>query len=249
VWAASITVFLVTAFVVARIFWLKLPTRPTDFLANQKPIASEQASARANPPNFTHFVEDTSEIEQRAQAFDNQKRYSEAKSLHEQACSGGNGLACANIGVIFLGGHGVEKDYLRAARFFSKACDMGNGDGCSQLGFMYETGVFGIEQNFTKALKLFSKACGIGNADGCRGLGSIYGLGEGVQRDQLKEAKYDAKACDGGNAQECTDLSVLYDLGAGVIERDIPRAQEFARKACTIKKIPLSACSIPQIQQ
>jgi serine/threonine protein kinase len=249
VWAASIAVLLVTAFVVARIFWLKLPTKPTDFLADAKPVASEQAPARTNSPNFTHFVKDTSEIEQRAEAFDDQKRYSDAKSLYEQACSGGNGLACANIGVMFFDGHGVVKDYSRAEKFFSKACDAGNGGGCYELGFMYETGAFGVDKHFPKALTLYSKACGIGYVEGCEGLGSMYGLGEGVPRDQLKAARYDSKACDGGIARACSSLSDIYAFGAGGIEQDIPRAQELARKACTIKKIPSSACVMPENQQ
>jgi serine/threonine protein kinase len=105
------------------------------------------------------------------------------------------------------------------------------------------------QKRFAEALPLFDHACTVGNRDACVALGRIYEQALGVARDYPRAAALFSKACDAGIAPACSNLSDIYAFGAGGVKQDIPRAQELARKACAIKKIPTSACPVPAEQQ
>ena len=169
------------------------------------------------------------EIEQRAEALDNQEQYSDAMTLFQQACTAGSGVACTNIGVMYEDGHGVEEDFLRAADFYSQGCTRGNADGCNLLGFMYETGVFGVAQDYSQAMELYSRACNAGNPNGCEGLGSMYTLGEGVPIDEQKAEMLDLQACNKGSVGSCISVADHQQASGNVSE-----ARRLYQKACTM---------------
>jgi serine/threonine-protein kinase len=200
------------------------------------------SSIVAQPPSFDTIATDPAassthaamnpeiaQIEKRAEALDNQQRYAEAKTLYQQACSSGNGVACMNIGVMYEDGNGVGKDFLRAAGFYSMACAQGSTDGCNLLGFMYETGAFGVEKDYSRAMALYSRACSAGNANGCEGLGSVYSLGEGVPRDEKKAEMFDLQACNRGSVGSCVSVAEYYKNSGNISE-----AGRLYRKACSM---------------
>jgi len=135
-----------------------------------------------------------------------------------------------------------------AAPLFKQACSGGIAEGCWFLGIMYGTGQ-GVPKSEATAVALLSKACDAGMAIGCYDAALGYTSGKGIGKDYQRAALLYSKACDADIGPACSNLSDIYALGAGGIEPDIPRAQELARKACTVKKIPPSACSIPEIKQ
>ena len=51
-------------------------------------------------------------------------------SLYEQACKGGEMLACNNLGVRYHRGEGVVRDMDRAVGLYQQACDGGAMPGC-----------------------------------------------------------------------------------------------------------------------
>ena len=73
---------------------------------------------------------------------------------------------CYNLGLMYVNGNGVEKDFIKAAQLFKKACDGGNMHGCGFLGFMYEKGD-GVRQDIYMAKEYYGKACDLGDQDGC----------------------------------------------------------------------------------
>jgi TPR repeat protein len=80
-------------------------------------------------------------------------------------------------------------------------------------------------------------------------LGEIYEGRGGLPKNYPLALALFSKACDADFARGCSALSDIYAFGAFRVEQDIPRAQELAIKACTIDKIPASACVIPEKRQ
>jgi hypothetical protein len=138
--------------------------------------------------------------------------------------------------------------YKEAAPLFDQACDGGSAEGCWFLGIMYTTGQ-GVQRDSSKSRMLLSRACDAGLAIGCYDAALGYTSDKGVGKDYQRAALLYSKACDADIGPACSNLSDIYAFGAGGVEQNIPRAQELARKACTIKKIPTSACVIPEKQQ
>ena len=169
------------------------------------------------------------EIEQRAEALDNQQRYAEAMALYGQACSAGSGAACMNIGVLYEDGHGVAKNFLRAASLYSEACTKGSAEACNLLGFMCETGVFGVARDYPQAMALYSRSCNAGNPNGCEGLGTIYRFGEGVPKDERKAEMFDLEACNMGSAGSCVTAAESLEKGGSFSE-----ARRLYQKACSM---------------
>jgi len=76
-----------------------------------------------------------------------------ARALYVQACDGGNGLACRNIGKLYDQGKGVERSESEAAKFFDRACELNQSDGCYRLARAYEGGK-GVQKDEQRAARL-----------------------------------------------------------------------------------------------
>jgi TPR repeat protein len=147
-------------------------------------------------------------VEKQAIALYDQKRYAEASSLLDQACTGGSMEACKDLGNLFRDGNGVAKDASRAVDLFAKACDGEYIVGCNNLGSMYASGQ-GVTQNELKAATLFQKACDAGDEHGCCNLGYRYWVGSGVAQDRAKGKALLQKGCNMGDQWGCNRLKEL----------------------------------------
>ncbi len=92
--------------------------------------------------------------------------YFKAVELYQKACELDNGNGCANLGVMYKDGTGVEQDDFKAVEYYQKACGLDNGIGCAILGLMYENGK-GVRQSDTKALEYYGEACDLKTQLGC----------------------------------------------------------------------------------
>ncbi|GIT51096.1 MAG: hypothetical protein Ct9H300mP15_13090 [Gemmatimonadota bacterium] len=66
--------------------------------------------------------------------------FARVASLYEQACDGGEPLACNNLGVRYHRGGGVVRDMDRAVGLYQQACDGGAMPGCINLANRYRSG-------------------------------------------------------------------------------------------------------------
>lgn len=57
---------------------------------------------------------------------------SQAVSLYQRACEGGDMLGCENLGVMYQNGGGVPQDEVRARALFQQACAGGQPSACSR---------------------------------------------------------------------------------------------------------------------
>ena len=67
-----------------------------------------------------------------------------------------------NLGLKYLNGDGVPRDYAAAVRWFRKAADQGFPEAQTNLGFMYAKGL-GVPQDYTEAMKWCRKAADQGH--------------------------------------------------------------------------------------
>jgi len=133
-----------------------------------------------------------------------------AAEFFRRGCDGNDVLGCANLGVMYEYGRGVQKDEARAAMLYRRACDEGNAQGCTNLGVMYDRGSGGVTKDEARAVALYRRGCDGGHAHGCANLGIMYefGLG-GLTTNADRAAGLYRDACDRGNTSGCANLKRL----------------------------------------
>ena len=209
-----------------------LPKQPLRIEPAKPGVAGPQASATvpAEAPMPAIQASSPAEEEKKASVLYGQKRYLEAESLYDQACSGGLGSSCKQLGGMYEHGEGVALNYSRAVSLYSKGCIEGDKSSCDALIPMYVKGQV-TSQDASRADDAFSSACDAGNAHGCASLGFMYERAAGVARDYPRAAALYSKGCDGGDARGCLNLGVMYATGSGV-GADFAKAFSLLTKAC-----------------
>jgi TPR repeat protein len=124
---------------------------------NPKPA---KAGMSNKPTGLTTF--DATGTEQQAEALYKENRYSDARPLFEQACTGGEMRACSYLGYLCAKGLGGEHDLQKARVVYKKACEKGTLSSCASLGTIYQDA-----GNNEEAIKYFQKACNGGVAEAC----------------------------------------------------------------------------------
>lgn len=61
-----------------------------------------------------------------------------------------------NLGIFYLNGNGVEKDYLKARNYFELSSKLGNSNAYLNLGLLYSDGL-GVKQDYLKAKEYYEK--------------------------------------------------------------------------------------------
>lgn len=105
-----------------------------------------------------------------------------AAKWFQQAAEHGNRYGELNIGEMYVGGYGVNKDEDKGIAWLKKAAAQGSVDAELDLGTEYETGHAMIRDS-QKAAKWYLLAAQHGNPFAQRDIGMFYAKGEGVPRD------------------------------------------------------------------
>jgi TPR repeat protein len=134
-----------------------------------------------------------------------------------------------NLGLLYMNGQGLVKDYGKAREWFQKAADAGNALAMNNVGALYEKGQ-GVAQDYGKAREQYQKAADADNPLAMNNLGALYVNGQGVAQDYGKAREWFQKAADAGNALAMNNLGVLYLRGLGVAQ-DYGKASEWFQKA------------------
>ena len=184
----------------------------------------------------------TFRMERRAKVLFDQKGFSEARPLFEQACATGRWDSCDTLTVMYilgLGGllHGSSmagKPFSEAVPVFERRCANGQADACSHLGWMYKNGI-GVAENWSMFFSYSSKACDGGDGLACLNVGIEYEVGGsgGIKQDYSRAAVLYSRSCNAWDAIGCKCLGSLYHRGLGVT-RDDSRAEKLFFKACKL---------------
>jgi len=92
--------------------------------------------------------------------------------LYQDACDGGDMIACNVFGLMYEYGDGVPQDLARATSLYQRTCEGGLLVGCTNLGLMYEAGV-GVTQDLARARGLYQVACEGGELLACESRSAV----------------------------------------------------------------------------
>ncbi len=99
------------------------------------------------------------------------------------------------MGLHYLHGEGVEKNFDKAFTWLTKAADQNHTPAQYDLGVMYALGE-GVEKDYAMAEKLYRKAADKNYPEALYGLGVMYERGEGLKKDTGEAAKYYRQAAN-----------------------------------------------------
>ena len=136
-----------------------------------------------------------------------QKDYTTAMNLWLSEAES-NDQAMANLGIMYLKGDGVEKDYDKAREWFEKSSEHDNDSANFNLGLMYQTKL-GVEEDVFRAIEYYRKAVTKNHAQAAFRLALLL-LADRSNIEQVKEG-FDCmiKAARGGNAMANVQLTGL----------------------------------------
>lgn len=168
----------------------------------------------------------------------------DAAPPYEQACDGGNALACTNLGWMYQFGHGVRADAGEAVRLYRRGCEGSrctgpNNVGCVNLGRMLLEGT-GAPADPFQATRIFREVCDRGSkgddyaedvARACSLAGTAFLIGKGAVKDIQQALTLLEKGCAAGDPFGCYNLGTIYDNGDDV-KQDRARAVTYYQRAC-----------------
>lgn len=104
-----------------------------------------------------------------------------ARKYFENAAEKGNPVGQSGLGLMYLYGKGVKRDYAKAFKYFTQAANQGWVDGQLQLGIMYFNGL-GVPKDYRTAIKYFTMASQSGHVLGYYNLAQMHASGTGTIR-------------------------------------------------------------------
>ena len=156
--------------------------------------------------------------------------YTTALRLIRPLAEQGDAQAQITMGIMYLEGGAVTKDYRKAVQWFRLAADRGNAEAQGFLGGIFHDGGNGVPQNRKEAAKWYRLAADQGDADAQVDLGKLYYDGDGITQDYKEAAKWFRSAADKGNSDGQMRLGFMYSKGEGVA-RDYREAMKWYRLA------------------
>ena len=158
------------------------------------------------------------------------ERDSRAAALwYRKAAANGDVPAMTSIGILYIAGKGVPRDYVAARKWFLNAAAEGYQEAQYRLGWLYETGLGGGVDN-SEALRWYLAAAGQGHVRAQCSLGHMYFLGHGAEQDFAESFRWYKAAADQGDAEAEAALGEMCDFGEGV-RQDYQEAAKWYRKA------------------
>jgi TPR repeat protein len=152
-----------------------------------------------------------------------------AAEWYEKAAVQGHGKAQAGLGLLYVNGDGVPRDYVKAVDWLQKASAQGNADAQLNLGWLYRDSK-GIPKDPAKAFEWWQNAAERGFAHAQFALGVIYNKGEVVPRNVPKVLELWQKAVMQGYPDAQLNLGSMYYFGEGV-PKDVVKAAELWQRA------------------
>jgi TPR repeat protein len=156
--------------------------------------------------------------------------YADALKEWRPLAAKGHAQAQHQLGLMYLHGRGVKRDYGQAAKWYGKAAGQGLAASQLALGRLYVAGR-GIEKDFPKALSLFRKAAAQGSAAAKNNLAYMYRYGKGVSPDIGKAMILYLDSASQGYAPALDNLGMLFANG-----RSVPKDYVEAYKWLTLAK-------------
>lgn len=160
----------------------------------------------------------------------NQPEHAKERRLYaerfDRECSGGDGAACAELGLAAFGGRGLEEDISTAVRLFRRGCELESPKSCFMLALAYLEGA-GVEADENASLRLYQDACNGGYGLACQELTNFHAFGR-MNLEPLSETetfRLLSIACADGLYDSCYNLASILYHGRGATPDRIEAAR------------------------
>ena len=132
----------------------------------------------------------------------------------------GQAEAQFNLGVLYDGGLGIERDYAQAADWYRRAAEQGHARAQFNLAVLYADGL-GLARNYAEAARWYRQAADQGKAEAQFNLGVLYENGLGVIENRTDAARWYLLAAAQGHTVAQNNLGVLYASGQGIPQNSV----------------------------
>lgn len=133
-----------------------------------------------------------------------------ALECYLDAANKGLAIAQRKVGICYIDGTGVEKNYLKAVEWYTKAANQNDHYAQFNLGSCYWNGN-GVVRDYKKAVEWYLKAAENGNADAMLQIGVAYQNGTGVAKDCKKAVEWYQKAGRQNSALAFYNMGLVYE--------------------------------------
>lgn len=140
----------------------------------------------------------------------------EAANYRAKATAG-NVWASRKLGMLYLDGKGVPKNYTEALKWLQVAADKGDDDSQYAIGSMYENGQ-GVTQDYGQAFLWYQKSADQGDEFGQFTVANMYFRGQGVTQDFSQALIWFQKSADQGYFYAESYIGYMYQNGKGVAQ-------------------------------
>jgi TPR repeat protein len=140
-------------------------------------------------------------------------------SLEGRAKAGDADAQC-ELGLAYINGNGVSKNYSEAVKWLRKSAEQNNAMAQYNLGVCYAQGA-GTAKSMVEACKWYRKSAEQNYADAEYNLGISYLSGQGVRRNAAEACKLFLKSAEQNVADAQGELGNCYANGLGVSRDDI----------------------------
>lgn len=148
----------------------------------------------------------------------------EFQALLEKAAAD-DAAAQTAIGVYYLDGETVGRDYELAMQWFKKAAKQNDSSAEFYIGLMYSEGL-GLKRDYITALEWYEKSAAQNDPKGFYGIGLLYYRGKGIKRDYTTALGYFQHAASLGYSDAYAYLGIIYEKGLDV-EKQLDTAFQY----------------------
>jgi uncharacterized protein len=157
-----------------------------------------------------------------------QKEYKKALKAFELASKAGNLDALTALGVMHIGGIGVEQDNTKGYEYIKTAADQSDPKAQYTLGALYYLGA-GVTKDLNKAFYWLNLASEQGYLDAKYNLGVMYEFGEGIEQSYVVAYENYIFAARKGNLESQIKVAEMYKKGIGV-DQDLEKSAYWLKK-------------------
>ena len=156
------------------------------------------------------------------------KEYEKALKAFELASKTGNLDALTALGVMHIGGIGVEQDNTKGYKYIKNAANQSDPKAQYTLGALYYLGA-GVTKDLNEAFYWLNLASEQGYLDAKYNLGVMYEFGEGVEQSFEMAYENYIYAARQGNLESQIKVAEMYKAGIGT-DLDLEKSSYWLKK-------------------
>jgi hypothetical protein len=169
-----------------------------------------------------------------------EKNYDRARAFYEYLAATDYAKGQAALGMLYLAGLGVQRDYKVAESWLLKAASQGMTDAAAFLSMIYLDPITGIK-NDSEAFRWAKFSAEAGVPEGAVMLAEAHFDGVGTPKNDNEGVRWARIAAEQGQSRAMFFLGMAYEKGAGGVPRSLDDAKTWYRRARDLGIAPAKA--------